>query len=68
MYFASWSDFFAMGGYAFYVWLAFGVSFVAMVGMVVSSMLTRRKIFNDINNRIARAARIKKAKTMENTL
>ena len=68
MHFASWSEFFAMGGYAFYVWLAFGITFAAMIGIAVNSVLTRRKIFNEIKNRIAREARIEKAKTMENTL
>lgn len=28
--FDSISDFFAMGGYGFYVWLAYGITFVAM--------------------------------------
>lgn len=27
----SWSEFFAMGGYGFYVWGSFGVTFACMV-------------------------------------
>ena len=34
--FASWSDFFAMGGYAFYVWLA-----VALLSLIHISEPTR---------------------------
>ncbi|AUI66137.1 MULTISPECIES: heme exporter protein CcmD [Glaesserella] len=32
--FASISDFFAMGGYGFYVWLSYGLTFLA-VGLLV---------------------------------
>ncbi|MGL5037996.1 MAG: heme exporter protein CcmD, partial [Aeromonas sp.] len=31
MYFASFSDFLAMGGYGFYVWLSFGLTLVCLV-------------------------------------
>jgi len=30
MHFASFSDFLAMGGYAFYVWLSFGLTLVCL--------------------------------------
>ena len=30
MHWASWSDFAAMGGYGFYVWLSFGLTLAAM--------------------------------------
>jgi heme exporter protein D len=32
--FASWSDFFAMGGYALYVWLAVAMSVIPLVVLV----------------------------------
>lgn len=35
--FESISDFFAMGGYAMYVWLAYGVSLLACVGLIWQS-------------------------------
>jgi heme exporter protein D len=41
MNWASWGDFFAMGGYAFYVWGSYGVTF-AMIAIEVL-MLVRRK-------------------------
>lgn len=33
--FSSWHSFFAMGGYAFYVWLAVGVTLVSLGALVV---------------------------------
>ena len=37
----SWSKFFFMGGYAFYVWGSYGVTFVLLAGEVL--MLRKRK-------------------------
>ena len=31
MFFQTWSDFFNMGGYGFYVWLSYAVSLVAVI-------------------------------------
>lgn len=68
MHFSSFSDFLAMGGYGFYVWFAFITTFISMGWLVIDAMLTRKKIFNEINKQIAREQRIQKAKEMENTL
>ncbi|RXJ72941.1 heme exporter protein CcmD [Veronia nyctiphanis] len=68
MHFDSFSDFLAMGGYAYYVWAAFGITFVSMVGVVLSSALTHRRLLRGIKNNVAREERIQKAKDMENTL
>lgn len=37
----NWSEFFSMGGYAFYVWGSYGVALVAIAGEVI--LLLRRK-------------------------
>lgn len=37
----SWSEFFSMGGYAFYVWGSYAIAFVALGGEVL--VLRRRK-------------------------
>ncbi len=37
----NWSKFFAMGGYALYVWGSYGVALIAMGGEVI--LLRRRK-------------------------
>jgi heme exporter protein D len=40
----SWSDFFAMGGYALYVWASFGVVFAVMAAELGSLMQRDRTI------------------------
>ena len=39
MHFASFSDFMAMGGYAFYVWLSFGLTLICLVGIIISLVI-----------------------------
>lgn len=46
--FSSWQDFFAMGGYAFYVWIAAGSTLLALLTLVIISVLQRRKILREI--------------------
>ena len=36
------SDFFAMGGYAVWVWSAWGLSAAALIGLVVAALAERR--------------------------
>ncbi len=36
MQWVSWSAFFNMGGYAFYVWVSFGLSFLCVVWEVLA--------------------------------
>lgn len=68
MYFESLSDFFAMGGYASYVWSAFGITFLAMIILLVSSVRRGKQLLNEVQAKIDRQARIDAAKNMENTL
>lgn len=42
MNWASWSDFFAMGGYAFYVWGSYAVTAVLMITEVILVMRRHR--------------------------
>ncbi|GEA13443.1 heme exporter protein D [Alteromonas sp. KUL49] len=63
MQFDSFSEFLHMGGYAFYVWLAYGVTFVALVGIVTQSVLEHRNLLKSIVKEQARQERIKKSKT-----
>ena len=44
MIWASWSDFFAMGGYAFYVWGSYAVTAVLMIAEVILVMRRRRDV------------------------
>ncbi|AHX60124.1 MAG: heme exporter protein CcmD [Aeromonas sp.] len=68
MHFASFSDFMAMGGYAFYVWLSFGLTALCLVGIVMSTRLKTRNLLGELRNKQAREARRKAAQQMENTL
>ncbi len=68
MHFASFSDFMAMGGYAFYVWLSFGLTLLCLVGIVISTQLKTRSLLGELRNKQAREARRKAAQQMENTL
>jgi heme exporter protein D len=42
MNWASWSDFFAMGGYALYVWGSYGVT-AGLIAVEVIMLLVRRR-------------------------
>ncbi|MCB5357741.1 heme exporter protein CcmD [Vibrio lentus] len=68
MYFESLSDFFAMGGYASYVWSAFGITFLAMIVLLVVSVRRGKQLLTEVQAKIDRQARIDAAKNMENTL
>ncbi len=59
MQFDSLADFFKMGGYAFYVWLAYGVTFFSLGTLVISSLRQKRKVLNDIAKKIQREDRLK---------
>ena len=68
MHFASFSDFMAMGGYAFYVWLSFGLTLVCLVGIIISTRIKTRSLLAELRSKQAREARRKAAQQMENTL
>ncbi|EGR2120636.1 heme exporter protein CcmD [Vibrio cholerae] len=68
MYFDSFSDFLAMGGYAAYVWSAFGLTYLSMAMLWIVSVRRKTKLLNQVRDKLARQARIDAAKHMENTL
>ncbi|WP_391089530.1 heme exporter protein CcmD [Vibrio sp. NH-UV-68] len=68
MYFESLSDFVAMGGYAGYVWSAFGITFGAMLILLWVSVSRGRRLLNEVQAKVDRQARIDAAKNLENTL
>ncbi|WP_421332997.1 heme exporter protein CcmD [Aeromonas sp. 603607] len=68
MHFASFSHFLAMGGYAFYVWLSFGLTLLCLVGIIISTRMKTRRLFNELRSKQARESRRKAARQMENTL
>jgi heme exporter protein D len=46
------SDFFAMGGYAFYVWGCFGLTAVVMVGESVLIRRQRTELISQLRNEL----------------
>ncbi|WP_334048301.1 heme exporter protein CcmD [Alteromonas gracilis] len=65
MQFESFVDFLAMGGYAFYVWLSFGVTFVAMAIIAVQSFIKHRGLLKQVVVEKERKVRIKKAQQQQ---
>ena len=68
MHFDSLSELFAMGGYAGYVWSAFGITFLSMIILLISSIRRGDALLKEVKAKIDRQARVDAAKNMENTL
>lgn len=60
--FSSWAAFFAMGGYAGYVWLAVSCTLIPLAGLVIHTVMQRRRLLADIRQRQSREHRIRAAK------
>lgn len=52
--FSSLTDFLAMGTHGFYVWSAYGISAVVVVGNVLAPILRRRELISAIRRSEAR--------------
>lgn len=48
------ADFFAMGGYAFYVWTSYGFFAIVMLWITLSPILKRRATLRDLSDKLAR--------------
>lgn len=57
-----------MGGYASYVWSSFGITFLSMLILLITSLRRGDALLNEVKAKIDRQARIDAAKNMENTL
>jgi heme exporter protein D len=47
-------EFFAMGGYAMYVWPAYAVFFAALAWDWIAPLWRRRQLLNELRGRVAR--------------
>lgn len=45
------SDFLYMGGYAVYVWTAYGLAAAVLIGMLAHSLLWHRRLLKDLRRR-----------------
>ncbi|MFB0980422.1 MAG: heme exporter protein CcmD [Alteromonadaceae bacterium] len=61
MQFDSISAFLDMGGYAFFVWLSYGVSTFLLAALVYSSHNNHKKVKNKIAQRLQREIKLRKA-------
>ena len=61
MQFNSFSDFIAMGGYGFYVWLSFGFCALILLCIFLDSQLSHQRTLDAVAKQLEREARIKKA-------
>lgn len=57
--FASMADFWAMGGYGFYVWLSFGLSLVALLLLWWTARQGEKQFHRQLNQRLSREARVR---------
>ena len=60
--FSSWQEFFAMGRYGFYVWLAVSCTLIPLCALLLHTLLQRRRLLAEIRQRQARELRIRAAK------
>ncbi|WP_070375827.1 heme exporter protein CcmD [Colwellia sp. PAMC 20917] len=61
MQFDSISAFFDMGGYAFFVWLSYGVSAFLLAALIYSSLSNHKKVKQKIALRLQREKKLRKA-------
>jgi heme exporter protein D len=62
MYFDSFSQFWEMGGYGFFVWLSFGVSILALVIMALDAIMDKKRLCKLVQSEVLRKSRIKAAR------
>lgn len=62
MVFDTFADFVAMGGYGFYVWISFGLSFFTLLVLGAWSLWYKKRLFTVARQEIQRIERIKAAR------
>jgi len=50
----NWSEFFHMGGYAFFVWTSYGLTLIVIVANIVAPIMQRKKVISRIKRAIKR--------------
>ena len=50
----NWSEFFAMGGYAFFVWTSYGLTFLVILLNIVMPIMQRKKVISRVKRAIRR--------------
>jgi len=52
------SEFFHMGGYAFYVWLSYGIVALVLLANLASPILLKKRLLRELARREQRARRL----------
>ncbi len=50
----NWSEFFHMGGYAFFVWTSYGLTLIIIVANIILPIMQREKVISRIKRTIKR--------------
>ncbi|MBE9564165.1 MAG: heme exporter protein CcmD [Proteobacteria bacterium] len=50
----NWSEFFHMGGYAFFVWTSYALTLIVIVANIVAPIVQRKKVIARIKRAIKR--------------
>ncbi len=53
----NWSEFFAMGGYAFYVWTSYGIALVVLLLNVIIPVVQRKQFLRQLLMKQKRAGK-----------
>ncbi len=67
MQFSSFSDFIAMGGHGFYVWLSYGVSTGLLLALILMSLTKHKNIIQQIKQRQKREQKLMQAAQKQQT-
>lgn len=65
--FSSWQAFFAMGGYAFYVWLAVAVTLLSLLGLLGHTLWQRKQLLAEVSRQESRERRIRQSQQLKKT-
>ena len=65
MAFTSWADFWFMGGYALFVWLSFGSTYLLLLGLWWYSKRQHKQIQQQIRAKAAREQRVRQHQEKE---
>lgn len=57
MSFDSFSEFIAMGGHGFYVWLSYAIALVLIIVNLVSPVMRKKKLITELIRRFRRESR-----------
>ena len=66
MQFDSFSDFLAMGGYGFYVWLSFGISAALILVLIFNSILSHKQVLKNIASQQLRENKLRQLRKQRN--